>query len=164
MNDDAALLHRYAAKGSQDAFADLVRRHLSLVYHAALRQTGGDTHRAEEVAQRVFTDLARKAAALSHRPLLVAWLHTATRHAAAELLRTELRRQAREHAAFAMNEIELAPEPAADWERLRPLIDDAFKPSANATAPPSFCVFLKTVPTPNSHPPSTSPKTPPASV
>ncbi len=127
MNDDAALLHRYAAEGSQDAFAELVRRHLSLVYHAALRQTGGDPHRAEDVAQRVFTDLARKASALSHRALLVAWLHTATRHAAAELRRTELRRQAREQAAFAMNETELAPEGAADWERLRPLIDDALQ-------------------------------------
>ncbi len=127
MNDDAALLHRYAAEGSQDAFAELVRRHLDLVYHAALRQTCGDPHRAEDVAQRVFTDLARKASALTHRPLLVAWLHTATRHAAAELRRTELRRQAREQAAFAMNETELAPEGAADWERLRPLIDDALQ-------------------------------------
>lgn len=127
MNDDAALLHRYAAEGSQEAFAELVRRHLDLVYNAALRQTCGDPHRAEDVAQRVFTDLARKAAALSHRPLLVAWLHTATRHAAAELRRTELRRQAREQAAFAMNETELAPEPAADWERLRPLIDVALQ-------------------------------------
>ncbi|AKC81864.1 hypothetical protein IMCC26134_02070 [Verrucomicrobia bacterium IMCC26134] len=127
MNDDAALLHRYAAEGSQEAFAELVLRHLSLVYHAALRQTGGDPHRAEDVAQRVFTDLARKASALSHHPLLVAWLHTATRHAAAELRRTELRLHAREQAAFAMNDTELAPEPDADWERLRPLIDDALQ-------------------------------------
>ena len=67
MNDDASLLHRYADEDAQDAFAELVRRHLGLVYHAALRQTGGDPHRAQEVAQIVFTDLARKASDLAHR-------------------------------------------------------------------------------------------------
>ena len=129
MNDDTALLQRYAADGAQDAFAELVRRHLGLVYHAALRQTGGDPHRAQEVAQIVFTDLARKAAALAARPHLVAWLHTGTRLAAAQLHRTEARRLVREHAAFTMSADELssAREPDADWERLRPLVDDALQ-------------------------------------
>ena len=138
MNDDAALLRRYATDGAQDAFAELVRRHLGLVYHAALRQIGGDPHRAQEVAQIVFTDLARKAAVLVASPHLVAWLHTATRLAATQLRRSEARRLAREHAAFAMNADELgggfgtdagavAPESAADWERLRPFIDEALE-------------------------------------
>ncbi len=129
MNDDASLLHRYAVEGAQDAFAELVRRHLGLVYHAALRQTGGDPHRAQEVAQIVFTDLAHKASDLARRPHLVAWLHTGVRLAAAHLHRTEARRQAREHAAFVMNADEAGstPEAAADWERLRPLIDDALQ-------------------------------------
>ncbi len=127
MNDDASLLHRYAIEGAQDAFAELVRRHLGLVYHAAHRQCGGDPHRAEEVAQLVFTDLARKADALSRRPLLVAWLHTATRYAATQIRRSEQRRLAREHEAFAMSGAEFAPEPDPEWERLRPLIDDALQ-------------------------------------
>lgn len=130
MMDDAELLHRHASTGAQDAFAEIVRRHVGLVYHAALRQTGGDPHRAQDVAQTVFTDLARKAASLARHPHLVAWLHTATRLAAVQLRRAEARRLAREQAAFAMNAADASPAgdtaaAAADWERLRPLIDDA---------------------------------------
>ena len=138
MNDDAALLRRYAATGAQDAFAELVRGHLRLVYQAALRHSSGDAHRAEEIAQIVFTEVARKSGDLSRHPLLVAWLHTTTRHIALRLRRAEARRLAREHAAFAMNADELgggfgtdagvtAPEPAAEWERLRPFIDEALE-------------------------------------
>ena len=127
MKDDATLLRGYAAEGSQDAFSELVHRHLGLVYHAALRQTNGDEHRAEEVAQLVFADLARKAAALSRRHLLVSWLHTSARYAANNLRRAELRRRTREQEAYSMNGTDLAPDPAADWQRLRPLIDDALQ-------------------------------------
>jgi len=125
MTDDAQLLRRYATEHSQEAFAELVQRHVGLVYHAALRQCGGDAHRAEDVAQAVFTDLARKAAELSHRPALAGWLHTSTRYAAAHAVRTEVRRQAREQEAHVTQELTSAPEPAADWEQLRPVIDDA---------------------------------------
>ncbi len=69
-------------------------RYLNLVYFAALRQVGGDVHRAEDVAQQVFTRLARKASALSGRQTLAGWLHTTTRFAAREIKRTERRRLA----------------------------------------------------------------------
>ena len=36
--DDDQLLARYVNEGSQEAFAELVRRHLNFVYSAALRQ------------------------------------------------------------------------------------------------------------------------------
>ena len=85
---DAELLRRYADGGSEAAFAELVRRHLNLVYFAALRQVGGDAHRAEEVAQSVFTDLARKARTLTAHATLTGWLHTSTRFAAAKARRT----------------------------------------------------------------------------
>ena len=127
MQDDTALLRSYADHRSEAAFAELVRRHLGLVYHAALRQTGGDPHRAQEIAQLVFTDLARKAADLARQPHLVAWLHTGVRYAASHLHRAEARRLAREQEAFAMSQTETAPEPAADWERLRPFIDEALE-------------------------------------
>ena len=96
MNDDAALLRRYAEEGSQDAFAELVRCHVDLVYGAALRRTHDDPHRAAEVAQQVFTRLARDARKLSRHTALVAWLHTATRNAALNLMISEQRRQSRE--------------------------------------------------------------------
>ena len=38
MQADAQLLRDYAEAKSQDAFTELVRRHLDLVYSAALRQ------------------------------------------------------------------------------------------------------------------------------
>ena len=41
MPDDAELLRRYAGTRAEDAFAELVRRHLDGVYSAALRRVGG---------------------------------------------------------------------------------------------------------------------------
>ena len=58
--NDTEFLRRYIQEGSQEAFAELVRLRVGLVYSLALRQTGGDAHRAEEVAQAVFTDLAQR--------------------------------------------------------------------------------------------------------
>lgn len=125
--DDSSLLRAYAQDGSQAAFTELVRRHLSLVYHAALRQTGGDRHRAEDVAQLVFADLARKAASLAGRATLVAWLHTSTRYAAIQAVRSECRRQAREQQAFAMQTPPRTDEPETDWATITPWIDDALR-------------------------------------
>jgi hypothetical protein len=53
MIDDAELLRRYADARSQEAFTELVERHLGLVYHAALRRTGRP-HLAEEAAGYEF--------------------------------------------------------------------------------------------------------------
>ena len=78
--DDAELLRRYATNRSEEAFVELVRRHLNLVYRSALRQANGDTHRAEDVAQAVFTQLARKAGSLAQHPRLVGWLYTTTHY------------------------------------------------------------------------------------
>lgn len=50
---DTELLRRYAEDHYEAAFAELVSRHVGLVYAAALRQVGGATHRAQDVAQRV---------------------------------------------------------------------------------------------------------------
>ncbi|MBI5382622.1 MAG: TonB family protein [Opitutae bacterium] len=127
MIEDAELLRRYAENRSEDAFAELVRRHLNLVYSAALRQTGGDAHRAQDVAQLVFTDLARKAAALARRPTLAGWLYTSTHYATTKALRTEWRRQAREQEAHAMQEILSDSGPTPDWDRLRPVLDAAMR-------------------------------------
>ena len=63
MNDDTQLLRRYADEGFEAAFAEVVRRHVDLVYGAALRQTHGNAALAQDVVQGVFTDMARKAAA-----------------------------------------------------------------------------------------------------
>ena len=82
MLTDAELLRRCAEETSEAAFAELVQRNGDLVYSAALRQVGGDAHRAQDVAQVVFTTLARKAASLTKHPVLAGWLYTTTRLAA----------------------------------------------------------------------------------
>lgn len=124
MMDDATLLDRYARERSEAAFGELVQRHLTLVYSAALRRTDGDAHRAQDVAQIVFTALARDAAALSRHPALTGWLYTATRNAAIDLMRSERRRRIREEKAHTMDEI-LSPETPRDWEQLRLVLDEA---------------------------------------
>jgi RNA polymerase sigma factor (sigma-70 family) len=125
MNGDAELLSRYAAERSEAAFAELTRRHLDLVYSAALRMMNGDAHSAQDITQQVFTELAALAPRLSRHPALVGWLYTATRRMALRAHRTERRRKAREQEAQTMHELLQDDSPAADWSRLSPVIEDA---------------------------------------
>ena len=122
---DGELLRRYARDHSEDCFAELVRRHINLIYSAALRQVNHDPHLAEEVLQSVFTDLARKAAKLAGHPSLTGWLYTSARFAATNLRRADHRRQLREQEALAMKSLLNTSEPAPDWDRIRPLLDEA---------------------------------------
>lgn len=125
MIEDAELLRRHVEEHAEEAFAELVRRHLDFVYSSALRQVNGDTHLARDVAQLVFTDLARKAAGLRRRRMLSGWLFVSTRYAAAKLIRTERRRQARELEAHAMETLSEDSGSGREWERIRPVLDAA---------------------------------------
>jgi RNA polymerase sigma factor (sigma-70 family) len=126
MKDDSTLLQGYARDRSESDFAELVRRHVNLVYSAALRQVNGDAFLAQDVTQLVFTDLARKAGKLANHRVLAGWLFTSTRFAAAKLVRGERRRQSREQEAQLMQEISASDSTASlDWERVRPVLDDA---------------------------------------
>ncbi|MGI8966406.1 MAG: RNA polymerase sigma factor, partial [Limisphaerales bacterium] len=122
MNDDQQLLRRYT-DGSDAAFGELVARHVNLTYSVALRQTGGDAHRAKDISQLVFTDLARKARSLPSDVILAGWLHRATLFAARQVLRSENRRRDREQEVVKMNAIESEASP--DWENISPLLDEA---------------------------------------
>jgi RNA polymerase sigma factor (sigma-70 family) len=123
MTPDAELLARFARTNSEDAFAELVKRHVNLVYSAALRQVNGDAHLAQDAAQTVFADLARKAGPLSRRESLTGWLYTGAHFAAAKIVRGENRRRDREEKFMREPVHETAPE--AGWEQLRPTLDDA---------------------------------------
>src|SRR3569833_4732793 len=96
MQPDNELLREYSVGKSESAFAELVARHVNLVYSAALRQARGDTHLAHDVAQSVFTDLARKSASLLNRESLSGWLYTSAYFAANKMMRAESRRRQRE--------------------------------------------------------------------
>ena len=123
MNSDKQLIRQYAVDRSEAAFSELVRQHIKMVYAAALRQVNGDSHLAEDVAQTVFTDLARKSGNLLHNDSIAGWLYTSTRFAAANAVRAEVRRRAREQAAVSLNEDKMNTNP--DWNELRPMIDEA---------------------------------------
>lgn len=71
MNEEAELLQKFADESSQEAFADLVDRKIGLVYSAALRQTGGDAHLAQDVTQAVFLAMACRAGDLKRHVVLV---------------------------------------------------------------------------------------------
>jgi RNA polymerase sigma factor (sigma-70 family) len=126
MTTDAELLQRYTSAGAEDAFAELVRRHITLVYSTALRQLGDDSHLAQDVTQRVFAALARKGHALTDRAALAGWLYLAAHHAAVEFVRANSRRKIREQEAHAMQEL-TAVSAAEDWARVRPLLDAAMR-------------------------------------
>lgn len=125
MLDDAELLRRYADQRAQDAFAEVVRRHLDAVYSTALRRVGGDSQLAEDVAQQVFVALAHKAAAVARHPILAGWLYITTRNEAANVVRSERRRKAREQQITAMRETLSDQEPDANWGELAPMLDTA---------------------------------------
>jgi RNA polymerase sigma factor (sigma-70 family) len=125
LNDqtDSQLLRAYAERRSEPAFAELVRRHLDFVYSAARRMVC-DSHLAEDVAQSVFLALAANATQLTERPVLSGWLHRTAQNIAAQTVRTDVRRRAREQEAVAMNELP-ATESDAVWEHIAPHLDAA---------------------------------------
>src|SRR5580704_15804487 len=125
MNDDATLLRHYAEDRSEAAFTELVHRHVDLVYSAALRRTGGDPHLAADVAQQVFAAVARNARRLSRHSVLPAWLHTATRNASLNLMKSEQRRKAREQEAFALGADSSAGAGSSVWDGIKRVLDSA---------------------------------------
>jgi RNA polymerase sigma factor (sigma-70 family) len=120
--DDISLLREFAANESEAAFAELVSRHLNLVYSVALRSVGS-SHAAQEISQAVFIILARKANNWPQHALLSGWLYRTTRLTAANFLRTENRRQKREQEAYVQSTLNDS-EPEA-WRQIAPLLDDA---------------------------------------
>jgi len=122
MTHDSQLLRQYVDDQDEAAFAELVRRHMDLVYSVALRQANGDTHLAQDATQAVFADLVRKAPTLTKRETLAGWLHTSARFAASNAIRSEQRRRARELESVLMHENTAIPD--QHWELLRPLLDE----------------------------------------
>lgn len=142
MNDDAILLRRYSEEGSEEAFTALVQKYVDLVYSAALRRTGGDAHRAADVAQEVFTALARQARALTGHPVLGAWLHATTRNIAVNRMRSDQRREQRQQVALELAATHVAT-PAAEWEQMRPVLDAAIDELPERDRRPVVMRFLE---------------------
>ena len=92
---DFEWLKRFTRDGEQSAFAEVVRRHLDLVFATALRKVE-DPGAAQEVAQNVFAALAQKAWRFAPDNSLPAWLHKAAVLESKSWLRGELGRRRRE--------------------------------------------------------------------
>jgi RNA polymerase sigma factor (sigma-70 family) len=125
--DDAQLLRTYVTARSEDAFRDLVRRHIAIVHGVARRQAGIDAHLADDVTQRVFVILAQKAPALSGHASLVGWLYTTARLESLRAARSEARRRNRETKAGDMNAPQDSAGAAPAWQELQPVLDDAMR-------------------------------------
>jgi RNA polymerase sigma factor (sigma-70 family) len=123
---DAQLLREYAENGREAAFREIVERHTDLVYSAAFRQVGSPDL-ARDISQSVFVDLARKAKPMSERlsanASLIGWLYRSTRFAVLTQLRDDRRRST--HGRQAMEQLITDSGPTQDWERIRPLLDEA---------------------------------------
>ena len=120
--DDSVLLRDYVERGSEDAFAALVARHVNKVYSVALRHTA-NPYSAEEITQAVFVILARKSHGLSKRVVLSGWLYETARLTAATFIRSEIRRAHREQEAHMQN---VSNENEAEvWQQIAPLLDAA---------------------------------------
>ena len=141
---DTELLRDYAERGNEAAFCELVARHTDFVYSSALRQVNSPDL-AADVAQSVFADLARKAGSLAQSAQagvsLAGWLYRGTRFAALNQLRDERRRRARERQA--MEHFDPAPGSASEWERMRPVLDQAMSELGEADREALLLRFFK---------------------
>lgn len=88
---------QYARDRDPEAFRRMVERHINAVHSAAERVLGQRGALADDVVQTVFALLARKAATLPEALLPGAWLHRQAVRRALNVLRTETRRERREH-------------------------------------------------------------------
>jgi len=124
---DHALLAAYAEQRDDDAFAEVVRRHAGAVHAAAWRQTG-HAHLADEVLQIVFLRLAQKAGSLSSETVVIGWLIQATRYAALDIVRREVRLQKHQEKLKVMETVHSSPASEAGpdpWEQVAPVLDQA---------------------------------------
>jgi uncharacterized protein (TIGR03435 family) len=122
--NDMELVREYVRVNSEAAFAELVRRHINLVYSSALRHVGLAAS-AEEITQAVFIILARKAASLRPETILEGWLYETARLTALSFRRGERRRQLREQEAYMQSTLDENSAPGAVWQQLAPVLDEA---------------------------------------
>ncbi len=136
--DDWRLLRQFVDKNSQEAFAALTLRYLSLVYSVCRRELA-DTETAEDVTQAVFLILARKAPTLRRSVVLSGWLFQTARFAAKNA-RTQAQRRAAYEQKAAMDMHPQEKTEDAAWADIEPVLNGAL---ASLKEVERECVLLR---------------------
>lgn len=123
---DSELIREFLGTVSAESFAELVRRHVDLVYSAA-RSVVADRQLAEDVTQNVFLLLVRKAKSLSDRRDLAGWLYQAAKLEARTMVRTRSREDRRLKALAAQQPQEKDPMQSQEWREIGPHLNDALE-------------------------------------
>ena len=116
---DGDLLRAFAERRDEAAFAELVRRHGSLVF-GVCRRLLGSTHAAEDAFQATFLILARRASKLASSVALAGWLHCVAVRTARDARRSAIARLRRE-ADCARPELQHLDD--RTWRDVRQLLD-----------------------------------------
>jgi RNA polymerase sigma factor (sigma-70 family) len=120
---DSQLLEEYCC-GAEEAFTQLVRRHVDLVYATAMRRTS-DPGLAEDVTQAVFIVLEKKARTLRERVTLAGWLFVVTRHVAKAAMRAKIRRLKHERLAARGEAVNMTADDHSQMAEVSRVLDDA---------------------------------------
>jgi RNA polymerase sigma factor (sigma-70 family) len=118
--DEGQLLERFVRLRDEEAFAELVARHGSLVL-GLCRRLLGNVHDAEDVFQAAFFVLARKAATIHKPESLSCWLHGVAYRLALKARAEAERRRLHERKAVLVSESE---DVDLSWREVRGLLDE----------------------------------------
>jgi RNA polymerase sigma factor (sigma-70 family) len=120
---DGELLRTYIATSSEEAFAELVRRHIGWI-HASARRLTADEHLADDVTQATFIVLAKTPPKAHPDAPLSAWLFQVLRNVGKSALRMKRRRTFYEFKAATMRKELTIQEDLLEWADLEPLVDE----------------------------------------
>src|SRR5439155_3927276 len=115
---DGELAGSFARWGSNELFAELIRRHSVMVFRTC-RRVAGNHQDAEDAMQLVFAELAKKAATLASYRSLGGWLYSTAWHTSRHLQRSRAAR--RKHETHAAQSVSTGGNGHADEELIREL-------------------------------------------
>lgn len=119
--NDEQLLHAFASRRDDSAFAALVGRHGSMVMNVCSRVLGQQQD-AEDAFQATFLVLARKAALLRDKTALASFLHGTAYRMAMKAKQSAARR--RQHEGQAASRAPVDPVDELSWREVRTLLDE----------------------------------------
>jgi len=115
--NEAILLKRFSTGSDAEAFAELVRRYVQLVYSTSWRVLKDD-HDATDVTQETFFELTRQAGRISGS--LACWLHRVATQKSIDVIRRSVHRRQREQAYARTRPVEVQ-----SWQDLSGHVDRA---------------------------------------